>query len=179
MHRDVNAMLTNQVNYPRSMIDDEFFHITCYIDQSLQNKIERGEFVDLEKLLPCDPTCKLIGESHMELVNKDGATYFVPVSADRDVKINNIRRWEQAFRVYATIYSRANLNRAAEVWQYIYTINLAANAYAWENVSTYDYTFRQLMSQYPGRSWSTIYQQMWSLTMRDPISRSNPNHSRI
>ena len=107
----------------------------------------------------------------MELINRDGSTYFVPVGLDRDQKINNIRKWEQAFRAYVTIYSRANPSRSAEVWQYIYTINLAANAYAWENVASYDYTFRQLMSQYPAWNWSTIYQQMWSLTMRDPISR--------
>ena len=48
--------LVNQIVYPRSTIDDKFFHITCHIDQSLQSKIEKGEFVDLEKLLPRDPT---------------------------------------------------------------------------------------------------------------------------
>ena len=32
--------------------DDEYFHLTCHIDIALKQKIERGEFVDLEKLLP-------------------------------------------------------------------------------------------------------------------------------
>ena len=32
--------------------DDDFFHLTCHIDASLKGKIERSEFVDLEKLLP-------------------------------------------------------------------------------------------------------------------------------
>ena len=27
--------------------DDEFFHVTCHIDQSLKTKIERGEYIDL------------------------------------------------------------------------------------------------------------------------------------
>ena len=34
--------------------DDEFFHVTCHIDPALQVRIQRGELVDLEKLLPKD-----------------------------------------------------------------------------------------------------------------------------
>ena len=34
--------------------DNKFFHITCHIDQSMRSKIEQGDFVDLEKLLPRD-----------------------------------------------------------------------------------------------------------------------------
>ena len=32
--------------------DDDFFHLTCHIDPGLYAKIEHGEYVDLEKLLP-------------------------------------------------------------------------------------------------------------------------------
>ena len=32
--------------------DDEFFHLTCHIDNVMRNKIERGDYVELEKLLP-------------------------------------------------------------------------------------------------------------------------------
>ena len=32
--------------------DDEFFHVTSQIDPSLRIKIERGDFIDLERLLP-------------------------------------------------------------------------------------------------------------------------------
>ena len=32
--------------------DDEFFHVTSQIDPGLRIKIERGEFIDLERLLP-------------------------------------------------------------------------------------------------------------------------------
>ena len=34
--------------------DDDFFHLTCHIEPSLIHKIEKGEFVELEKLLPKD-----------------------------------------------------------------------------------------------------------------------------
>ena len=34
--------------------DDEFFHVTCHIDEGLRSKKAKGEFVGLEKLLPKD-----------------------------------------------------------------------------------------------------------------------------
>ena len=36
------------------LTDDDFFHITCHVNQNLLDKIEKGDFVDLEKLLPKD-----------------------------------------------------------------------------------------------------------------------------
>ena len=63
------------------------FHTTCHIDDVLKEKIGKGGFVELDKLLqkkvlqsgPKD-------ENRMQLVNKDGVSYFVP-SMDRETKI--------------------------------------------------------------------------------------------
>ena len=104
----------------------------------------------------------------MDLVFKDGRSYFVPSGTDN--RITGVRKWEQAFRIYAAIYSQANPHRAAEIWQYVHIINTAASAYIWENMSYYDMTFRQLMAQNPLRSWAKIYSQMWSLAMRTPVT---------
>ena len=146
--------------------DDEFFHATCHIKGNLRDKIERGQFVELERLLP--KTRGSFGEDNrMNLIFKEGKTYFVPAPVSN--RINGIRRWEQAFRIYAAIYSQANPHCAAEIWQYVHVINVAAGAYVWDNVSYYDITFRQLMSQNPERSWSKIYNNMWNLAMREPI----------
>ena len=32
--------------------DDDYFHLACHMDASLKAKIEKGEYIDLEKLLP-------------------------------------------------------------------------------------------------------------------------------
>ena len=32
-------------------MDDEFFHITCHVDQATKTKIEQGQFIELDKLL--------------------------------------------------------------------------------------------------------------------------------
>ena len=107
------------------------------------------------------------------MVYRDGHSYFVPTVADN--KITGVRKWEQAFRVYATVYSQANPLRAVEIWQYVHTINTAASSYIWDNVAQYNVTFRHLMSQYPTRSWAKIYNQMWSLSMKDLIQQNASN----
>ena len=149
--------------------DDDFFHLTCHIEPSLIHKIEKGEFVELEKLLPREKFGKT-DEGRMEWVHRDGNTFLVP--AQKDNKITGFRRWEQALRAYATIYCGANPHRSKEIWQYITVINTAALSYTWENVYNYDITFRHLMAFNPSRSWAVTYNQMWNLSMRDPIPKN-------
>ena len=138
---------------------------------NLHQKIERGEFIDLEKLMPRGGVNTYCDDGKIELVNRDGATFFAPVQ-NKETKITNICKWEQAFRVYAAIYTHANPERAFEIWQYVYVINTAALSYSWDNVAFYDTTFRQLMAFKPWRSWAKTYVQGWNLAMKDPLSKS-------
>ena len=121
----------------------------------------------------------------MQLINRDWGSYWVPIKKE---KVNSLKKWEQAFRIYAAIYSRANPNRAHEIWQYVHIITTAAATYIWDNVAEYDVTFRQLMAVYPHQSWAKIYPQMWNLAMKEPIVRfgfnnkgngANGNHSKL
>ena len=159
----------NKVN---SISEDESFHLTCHVHPNMRAKIQRGEFIELEKLLTRDKfrNSSSAGQ-RMELVSKGGETFIMPV--EKDNKIMNVHKWEQAFRIYAAIYSHANRHRSAEIWQYIFVINSAASTYTWDNVASYDYMFRQLMACNPARSWANIYLQMWNLTMRDVIPKNN------
>ena len=83
--------------------DDEFFHIASHIDPGLRSKIEHGEFVDLERLLPKE---RLLGgrsvnddlNKHLyQLITQDTNTYLDP-PLPKTGKTNNIRKWDQAFR---------------------------------------------------------------------------------
>ena len=160
------------------LTDDDFFHLTCHVEESLIGKIEEGKFVELEKLLPRDKNRRFgTDDTRLEWVHRDGSTFLVPAQ-DKDSKINGVRHWEQAFRVYATIYCGANPSRAREIWQYIAVINTAASSYIWENVAQYDYTFRHLMEFNPARSWSNVYNQMWNLCMCDPLLKNAHGHSK-
>ena len=154
-------------------VDDKFFHVTCHVDLVTKAKIEAGKFVELEKLLVKDwPFTKPGSDNRMSLFTKDGVAYFAPVM-EKEAKISNIRKWEQAFWVYAAIYSKANPGRASEIWQYVHTINSAATSCVWSNVAEYDFTFRQLMAEYPDRSWAKTFLQGWNLIMHDAIPKDN------
>ena len=133
--------------------DDEFFHVTCHVDRAMASKIGRGEYVDLEKLLVKEWFKRRDSEDRFEFVTREGHTYLAPAQ-DREPKINGIRRWEQAFQMYAAIYSKVNPSHAAEIWQYVHTINTAASNFVWENVAYYDYIFWQMMGQNPYWSWA-------------------------
>ena len=175
--QELLTLLKNKEEDVNMDTDDDFFHITCHIEPALRAKIAKGEFVDLERLLPKSKLQIMSGtgaEGEIEVVRRNGSTYIFPETGNKDAKINNVRRWEQAFRVYSAIYSEANPTRAAEIWQYVHVINTAATSYAWENVAFYDVTFRQLMDKKPHRSWAKIYTQMWNLSLTDKV-RSNFN----
>ena len=128
--------------------DDEFFHVTCHIDENLKTKISRGEYVDLDKLLPKSKTgiMKPLEEDSLFKFGVREGQPFVTASNDSNSRITSVWKWDQAFRSYATIYTQANQSRATEIWQYVYVIHTAAASFPWENVYFYDCTFRQLMA---------------------------------
>ena len=101
----------------------------------------------------------------IELLMKDRHPYFGTQSNDN--KINSIRKWDQAFRVYTTIYVQYNPSQAGKILQYIQVIHTAASSYNWDSVAYYDFTFRQLMAAKPWRSWPKTYTQGWNLALRE------------
>ena len=149
--------------------DDDFFHLICHIDSNLKEKIKNGEYVDLDKLLPKDKQLSntYTEDQRLEWVQRHGGTFLVP--AKKQTRISSFRKWEQAFRIFATIYCGKNPHRAHEIWQYISVINTAASSFVWDNVYHYDMIFRQLMQFNPNCSWAITYNHMRNLSMRDPL----------
>ena len=142
--------------------DDHFFHLTCHVDPNLVSKVERGEFVELEKLLPRPKGGNLEDGHKTELIFREGKPVIVP-HVDKSRAITGIWKWDQAFRIYAAIYSQANPGRSSEIWQYVHVINTAAYNHAWSQVAEYDSAFRQMMASNPKHSWARIYAQMWNI----------------
>ena len=157
--------------------DDEFFHITSQIEPSLRIKIEKGEFIDLERLLPRDRAGvrnanEDLNRQLYQLITQGTNSYLDPPMAKAG-KINSIRKWDQAFHVYAAIYTQANPERASEIWQYVYIIHTAAMSNPWENVYYYDINFRELMASKPWRSWGKTYTQGWNMAFNNCNPGSN------
>ena len=148
--------------------DDNFMVSTCHVDIALHEKIQFGRFVAMNKLLNKSLKDKKDeSEVKMEMINKDGQCYWA--AKEKETKISGIRKWEQAFRVYMTIYSAANPSRAGEILSYADVISNAANTYTWDNIANYDFYFRKLMERHPHRSWARIHNQLWTLMMKDHL----------
>ena len=160
--------IDNEIMFLRNFDqDDEFFHITSQIDPNLRQKIERGEFIELERLLPKDRFGGKnddLNKQLFQLITQGTNSYLEPPQAQHG-KINSIRKWDQAFRVYAAIYMHANPERSSEIWQYIYVIHTAASSNPWDNVYYYD--FRELMASKPWRSWGKTYTQGWNMAFNN------------
>ena len=64
----------NILDIGKGVSDDDFFHLTCNIEPALIHKIEKGEFVELEKLLPKEKyNCS--EENRLEWVQRDSGTF--------------------------------------------------------------------------------------------------------
>ena len=156
--------------------DDEFFNLTCHVDEKLVKTIEEGDYVDLEALMPKCVWHRTNEEPRMDLVSHESgvrASFWVPAHTPKENKITNVRKWEEAFRVYAAIYCKANPHRATEVWQYVNLITKAAGIFIWENVAQYDYAFRKLMARKPHRSWARTHTQLYATIMHEHVPKTN------
>ena len=125
-----NVMQSTVNTMPPGKSDEDFFQLMCHVEPGLHTKIENGEFVDLEKLLPKDKRSTYKPEEdRLEWVFRDSGTYLAP-AGNRENRINGIRKWDQAFRVYAIIYCGAHPECAKEIWQYVEIIHTAAASFA-------------------------------------------------
>ena len=154
------------------MIDEGFVTVGAHLDELTLWKIQKGDYVDFCKLIPCDRVLTE-DEQKLEIVIRGGKTYYVPVN--EGTSINNFQRWEQAFRVYANIYTRMHPHRSPELIEYNHIIHTISLSFVWDNVYLYDKDFRIHMSNNPERNWGVILQQAWSLCLHNRIGSGNSN----
>ena len=98
------------------MNDDDFYNFAPHIDKKLRRKIENGRYVDLAKLIKRNKSVANRNENGVELINREGHSYLISVSIRDAPVINCFRRWEQAFHVYAGIFTQANPHRGHELY---------------------------------------------------------------
>ena len=177
------------VSFDSATIDAQYCTVTSHVDNATKVKIGEGQYLEIIKLAPktiaFQQADSRTDSRSVDILNKDGHTFLVQGNQKED-KIRNVRKWEQCFRVYASLYAEANPHRGAEIWKYVDTINNAANNFHWDNVAHYDQHFRQLMGQFPQRSWAHINVELWTKSMKDPFPskkfgdnrNSQGNHSK-
>ena len=151
------------------MVDESYSMVASHVDPLIRARILEGEYVDFAKLLPKDKI-NWHDDNQMEMMFKEGRTYFVPASDRENVVINSFSKWEQAFRIFCNIYTERYPEKAVELTQYAHVIFSAALSFTWSNVYAYDKDFRLHLSRFNNqRSWGIILQQAWSIRLRDRI----------
>ena len=84
-----------------AQMDQDCNIVGAHIDEMMQQKIEKGMYVDFSKLLPKDRIL-IEDDGRMELIVKDGKTFWMPASASEGVAITSFSKWEQAFGCFPT-----------------------------------------------------------------------------
>ena len=158
MKAHLNTIRGNEVNKRISsklahsmFVDEDYAVMGGHVDNSTKMKIINSKYVDFARLLPHDRLYE-VDDKQMELVNRNGHSYWVLVEHDVSNVISNFNKWEQSFKVFSMIYTERYPNRATELIQYNYIISSASTSLTWENVYAYDRDFRLHISRHPDRS---------------------------
>lgn len=177
--RRAELLKPGKVNLKHLIYDAQHKSLGCRIDKSLKLKCMRGEFVDLERLLPKKPLHSGRDRTRrLTLVSATGDRPRFIEEADDNV-INSYKKWEAAFEVYASLYVRANPGRADELYDYKHLIRDGANDYIWDNVYDYDIEFREHMDEHPDRMWSEMLVKEWARRVKIHLNQRPGGNSRI
>ena len=86
-----------------ALLDEDYLLVGSYVDETTRNKIGNGEYVDFAKLMPQD-WINAEEDNRMEIVNRGGMSYWVPIADKNSTNISSYLKWEQAFHVFSNIY---------------------------------------------------------------------------
>lgn len=125
------------------------------LSQELKNKIIRGEYVELDKMLtnynePQKQTLVLVnGELH--------------ATEKSNRKINNIQQWTDAFLIFSSVYLQAHPAKNLELLKYMRDVRLAASRCSNLGFMDYDQQFRLKRARHPTGSWGEVDSELWLL----------------
>ena len=111
------------------LVDEEYSVIGSHLDDMTIEKIKAGQYVDFAKLLPRDKLA-IEEDNRLQLVVKDGQVFWQPPTNSGNMgNISSYYRWEQAFKVYSNVYTKAYSHCASELIQYSHDIHAASLTY--------------------------------------------------
>ena len=119
----------------------------------LVNKIESGEFVDMDDLLP-----DKLGSTRPQMHDDQSTT-----TKSRRRSVTNILEWIQCFSVYIAVITRKQPERIQDLLGYQSRILEAHLEYAGDYWLGYDRRFRLEAAASNNTNWSTIDTNLWSI----------------
>ena len=160
------------------LVNEEYLAIGSHLDENTIEKIKSGTYIDFAKLFPRDRLA-IEEDNRLQPIVKYGQVFWQsPVENQSVGSISSYYRWEQAFKVYSNVYTKAHPQRASKLIQYSHDIHVASLTFVWDNVYQYDKEFRLHLSKYPSRSWTVTLQHAWNLKMREKLNHHKSNSSK-
>ncbi len=146
-----------------------------HVDFPIIKKIIRGEFVELDRLLP--PTLEEIQRKSKKLgtmaYDKDDGRFLVDKEWDSN-QIKGFNQWSQAFDIFSSIYCISHPDERFDLLAYVRIIRKASQSMTGKVGShhwlMYDRLFRGKKAKYPGLSWATIDWEIFALNVLLPLA---------
>lgn len=170
------AKLSGESLYFASLIRDfKHFHLTSHVDKKIKERIGEQDFtVDFRKLIPRS-RAKRRYDDRLQVVHREGSTFFAPAEEGDLKEITSYKTWEVAFKIFMGVFNQFWPQRMTELLQYSHVIQTASLSHPWENVYNYDIAFREIMTEQPGTHWGMISHQTWALQLGETTSRFGGN----
>ena len=137
---DVTGKVTkDQMNENRNLlhsvvVDEEYAVLGVHIDEMLKRKIVAGKYIEFSRLIPKDQVM-LESDNRLEIVTRNGQTFFQPIAEREGIGISNIFRWDQVFRVYCNIYTEVHAHRHQRCYS-IVILSIMQTNYSYGRMST-------------------------------------------
>ena len=150
------------------------------VPRGIAERIERGEFVDFDDLLP--GVLAVTSRSGLEVIASDDSTLSVRTSDPRRRRrVVDFVSWTEAWTAYASVILSAAPHRCHELLGYQAIMANAAQQFYPEGWLEYDRRFRGAAASDPTRQWDVMDPTIWQLTRIDilgaflgPLMRPSP-----
>ena len=161
---DVGSDFTGNTFYELGADDD----IALNVSPTIQEKIQKGEYVDLALLLSNQQDN--LSLHRVEIIQ--GQLVLKPRQPHNF--ISSIDQWTSAFIVYIYVYCKAHPSRFLELLKYMHMVRLGAKRtqMGWKS---YDEQFRMRKARYPASSWGKVDYKLWLLHMNTTITYGSAN----
>ena len=138
-------------------------------------KIWSNEYVDLSKLLYCDPSDSAQNQQQLYVDPLDGEIKIKQKQKER--KITNISEWTDAFLIYMAIYIKRYPDHTQGLLKYFSTIRTGAARTAALGWRDYDIQFRLRRAKNSSLWWGSVDAELWLLYMNAAVASAPANPS--
>ena len=134
------------------------------LEQNLQDKILRGEYIDFSLLLPDSLARPQAPDIQLRVDDSIPGSSPVTMVRKRKPVIDSFHKWLDAFTAYALVIVGSHPRRSLELFKYQQIISRAASKFQGTAFLAYDEHFRRQAANDLRISWDQVDIELWTVT---------------